>query len=68
MSRQSICARTLRVAVVAAVIAAITGCGIKGPLRPPPKAASAPSPTTNPATPPATTSPSLPPPNGPEAK
>ncbi|HSC24553.1 MAG TPA: lipoprotein [Casimicrobiaceae bacterium] len=66
MSRQSIRARALRAACVAALLATLAACGIKGPLRPPPKAATAPpaSSTTNPATAPATTSPALPPPNG----
>jgi predicted small lipoprotein YifL len=68
MSRQSVRARALRIAVVAALITSLAGCGIKGPLRPPPKSPSAPSSSTNPATAPATTSPALPPPTAPEAK
>jgi len=36
MSRQSIRAGALRIAAVAALIATVAACGIKGPLRPPP--------------------------------
>jgi predicted small lipoprotein YifL len=71
MPRQSIHARALGVAVLAAFVATVSACGIKGPLRPAPKAASAaatPPANANPATPPATTSPALPPPNSPASK
>ena len=60
-SRRALCA-----ALVVAMAAGLTACGIKGPLRPAPKsapAAAAPPPIDNPATPPATTSPALPPPS-----
>ncbi|HJU22135.1 MAG TPA: lipoprotein [Casimicrobiaceae bacterium] len=55
----------VRMPVVVALIALLSSCGIKGPLRPPPKAAQTPpasSSTNNPATSPPTTSPALPPP------
>jgi predicted small lipoprotein YifL len=60
----------LRAVAITLMIASLAACGIKGPLRPPPKAPSAqtPSTTTNPATPPPTTSPALPPPNGPQQR
>jgi predicted small lipoprotein YifL len=53
--------------IVVATLAGVSGCGIKGPLRPAPKAAATPPPPPidNPATPPATTSPALPPPSTP---
>jgi len=63
-----------RAALVAAAVvlgSTVPGCGIKGPLRPAPKAAPAaatsppPPPIDNPATPPAMTSPALPPPTAP---
>jgi predicted small lipoprotein YifL len=62
------CARTLRVGAVAALAGSLVACGIKGPLRPPPKSVPAqatPPSNANPATPPATTSPALPPPSAP---
>ena len=52
-----------------AAVAMLAACGVKGPLRPPPKSTpAARAPTENPATPPATTSPALPPPSIPAAK
>jgi predicted small lipoprotein YifL len=59
--------RALRAAAIGALAASIGACGIKGPLRPPPKRAPAQPPpaAANPATPPATTSPALPPPSAP---
>jgi predicted small lipoprotein YifL len=71
MPRQSIHARALGVAVLAAFVATVSACGIKGPLRPAANAtpATATPPTTaNPARPPATTSPALPPPTSPAPK
>jgi predicted small lipoprotein YifL len=71
MPRQSIHARALGAAMLLAIAATVTACGIKGPLRPPPKAtpaAAAPPTTANPATAPPTTSPALPPPNSPAPK
>jgi predicted small lipoprotein YifL len=68
MSRQSICACALRAVAIAVLAASIGACGIKGPLRPPPKGVPAETPAppnANPATPPATTSPALPPPSAP---
>jgi predicted small lipoprotein YifL len=71
MPRQSIHARALVAAMLAALVATVAACGIKGPLRPAPKtipATSIPPATANPATPPATTSPALPPPSSPTSK
>ncbi|MGE5104761.1 MAG: LPS translocon maturation chaperone LptM [Betaproteobacteria bacterium] len=54
-----------RIALVVALAATLASCGIKGPLRPPPKSepgAATPPRNGEPATPPATTSPALPPP------
>jgi len=71
MPRQSMRKRALCAATIAVAVAGVAACGIKGPLRPPPKSvpspATAPS-TTNPATPPPTTSPALPPPSAPAGK
>jgi predicted small lipoprotein YifL len=55
----------LAAALVVALLASVGGCGIKGPLRPAPKATATPPPPPldNPATPPRTTSPALPPPS-----
>ena len=55
----------LRAALIVAMLAGVAACGIKGPLRPPPKAVATPPPPPidNPAIPPATTSPALPPPS-----
>ncbi|HET8832910.1 MAG TPA: lipoprotein [Casimicrobiaceae bacterium] len=52
-------------ALVAALVASVAACGIKGPLRPAPKAVVTPPrpPIDNPAIPPTTTSPALPPPS-----
>ena len=60
----------LAAALVFATVAGVAACGIKGPLRPAPKAAvTPPPPIDNPATPPATTAPALPPPStAPERK
>lgn len=59
----------LAAALVFATVAGVAACGIKGPLRPAPKAAVTPPPIDNPATPPATTAPALPPPStAPERK
>jgi predicted small lipoprotein YifL len=63
MPRQSIVLHVLRIAGASVLVAGIAACGIKGPLRPPPKSAATPPAAVNPATPPATTSPALPPPN-----
>jgi len=59
---------TFRGALVAGLVAgalSVGGCGIKGPLRPAPKATATPppAPTENPARAPTTTSPALPPPS-----
>jgi multidrug efflux pump subunit AcrA (membrane-fusion protein) len=59
---------TFRGALVAGLVGAalaFAGCGIKGPLRPAPKATATPPPppAENPARAPATTSPALPPPS-----
>ncbi|MDQ2916407.1 MAG: lipoprotein [Casimicrobiaceae bacterium] len=65
MLRQSDRSRALAVVVIFAMIAGLTACGIKGPLRPLPKvvpATAMPPAIPNTATPPATTSPALPPP------
>jgi predicted small lipoprotein YifL len=55
----------LAAALITTMLASVGGCGIKGPLRPSPKAAATPPPPPidNPATPPRTTSPALPPPS-----
>src|SRR5205809_337341 len=60
----------LAAALIAGMLTSMGGCGIKGPLRPAPKATVTPPtpplppPTIdNPATPPLTTSPALPPPS-----
>jgi len=66
MLRQSDRRRGLRFVVVLALFATLAACGIKGPLRHPPKttpAAAPPPPVEHPATAPATTSPALPPPS-----
>ncbi|HET8876085.1 MAG TPA: lipoprotein [Casimicrobiaceae bacterium] len=71
MPRQSIHARALVAATLAVLVAIVSACGIKGPLRPAPKttpATATPPATANPATPPATTSPALPPPSSPPPK
>jgi predicted small lipoprotein YifL len=70
MLRQFDRRRALVAALTLAMLAGAAGCGIKGPLRPAPKAAATttPPPIENPATPPATTSPALPPPSTPERK
>jgi predicted small lipoprotein YifL len=71
MPRQSIHVRALVAVMLAALVATVSACGIKGPLRPAANAtpATATPPTTaNPATPPATTSPALPPPTSPAPK
>jgi len=65
MRRQFFALSVLRVATIALVVAGVAACGVKGPLRPPPKstpAENSAAPGANPATPPATTSPALPPP------
>ncbi|HEY3554021.1 MAG TPA: lipoprotein, partial [Casimicrobiaceae bacterium] len=65
MRRQFFAQPVLRAAMIVLVTAAVTACGVKGPLRPPPKSAPATPPTApnaNPPTPPPTTSPALPPP------
>jgi predicted small lipoprotein YifL len=62
MLRQFRFSSVLAVAALVATLAGVTACGIKGPLRPAPKAAVTPPPIDNPAIPPATTSPALPPP------
>ncbi len=64
MLRQFITGGVVRALLIAAMLAGVTACGIKGPLRPAPKAVAPPPPAVdNPATPPATTSPALPPPS-----
>ncbi|MEO8538011.1 MAG: lipoprotein [Betaproteobacteria bacterium] len=65
MLRQFITGGLVRAVLIAAMLAGVTACGIKGPLRPAPKAVAPPPPPAvdNPATPPATTSPALPPPS-----
>jgi predicted small lipoprotein YifL len=58
----------LRAVTLAVALAGLAACGVKGPLRPPPKTippAAMPPPIDNPATPPPTTSPALPPPSSP---
>jgi predicted small lipoprotein YifL len=62
MLRQFRCHSVFAAVLAFAALTGISGCGIKGPLRPAPKAVVAPPPIDNPATPPATTSPALPPP------
>ena len=60
MRRQFLLQSAARGASIAAAVALLAGCGVKGPLRPPPKRApEAKAPVENPATPPATTSPGL---------
>jgi predicted small lipoprotein YifL len=64
MSRQS----AGRAVAITLLFASLAACGVKGPLRPPPKnipATALPPPIDNPATPPPTTSPALPPPSSP---
>jgi predicted small lipoprotein YifL len=61
MLRQFI-VRGAAAAFACSMLIGVAGCGIKGPLRPPPKTT---PPIDNPATPPATTSPALPPPSAP---
>ncbi|HET7135251.1 MAG TPA: lipoprotein [Casimicrobiaceae bacterium] len=69
MRRKSLLHFAVRAATLAAAVAMLAACGVKGPLRPPPKSTpAARAPTENPATPPATTSPALPPPSIPAAK
>jgi predicted small lipoprotein YifL len=67
MVRQFHCKSALAAALIAAMLASVGGCGIKGPLRPAPKTTATPKPSAppidNPATPPRTTSPALPPPS-----
>jgi predicted small lipoprotein YifL len=65
MLRQFPCTGALAAMLLAVTFAGVSGCGIKGPLRPAPKAAATPPPPPidNPATPPKTTSPALPPPS-----
>jgi predicted small lipoprotein YifL len=65
MLRQFHCKGLLAAALIAAMLAGVGGCGIKGPRRPAPKATATPPPPPidNPATPPRTTSPALPPPS-----
>ncbi|HET9670998.1 MAG TPA: lipoprotein [Casimicrobiaceae bacterium] len=65
MRRQFFAQPVLRAATIALVVAGLAACGVKGPLRPPPKSAPASNstaPSANPPTPPPTTSPALPPP------
>jgi predicted small lipoprotein YifL len=60
MRRQFSLHAALRAGAIAAAVAMLGGCGVKGPLRPPPKSVpEAKTPVENPATPPATTSPGL---------
>jgi len=58
----------LRAVAITLVLASLAACGVKGPLRPPPKSVPAtalPPPIDNPAIPPPATSPALPPPSSP---
>ena len=58
----------LRAVTITLMLASLAACGVKGPLRPPPKSVPAtalPPPIDNPATPPPATSPALPPPSSP---
>jgi len=65
MRRQFFAQAMPRAATIVLVATALAACGVKGPLRPPPKSAPSSKSTTpnaNPPTPPPTTSPALPPP------
>jgi predicted small lipoprotein YifL len=66
--RERVLPVALRAVAIGLMLAGLAACGVKGPLRPPPRtvpATALPPPIDNPATPPPATSPALPPPSSP---